>query len=283
MWQNHISQTAGLPRQYLLTGSANIQSLPGVQESLAGRVRKLRLRPLSQGELLGVKPTFLERAFRLDFPKTSNQVYDRQAILQMSFRGGFPETVMLSERERKKWHQDYVDALIERDLQDIARIHRQDAMHELLKVLASWSSKYMDIAAIGSGLSIHRPTVESYINALEALYIVERVSPWIQTDYERVGKRPKLFITDSGLMSSVLGWQRTQVQDDCDRSGRELLGIEVKAGSAINSSHFKHLRWFKENIAKDRPFVGIVLYSGNLAGSMGDGLWAVPFSALWSK
>ena len=36
--------------QYLLTGSANITTLPTVQESLAGRIRKIRLRTLSQGE-----------------------------------------------------------------------------------------------------------------------------------------------------------------------------------------------------------------------------------------
>ena len=35
------------PGQFLLTGSANIPSLPGVQESLAGRIRKIRLRPLN--------------------------------------------------------------------------------------------------------------------------------------------------------------------------------------------------------------------------------------------
>jgi predicted AAA+ superfamily ATPase len=234
--------------------------------------------------------------------------------------------MLLNERERKKWHQGYMDALIERDLADIARIHRQDAMRELVAVLAAWSSKFIDITAIGSGLSIRRPTVESYINALEALYVVERVRPWIQTDYERVGKQSKLFMTDCGLMASVLGWHKNQVAIDSDRSGklietfvfnelsaqldagdgeykmfhyrdreqreidflieregRELLGIEVKTGSAIKSSHFQHLRWFKENIAGDRPFVGIVLYSGENTGSMGDNLWAVPFGALWSK
>jgi predicted AAA+ superfamily ATPase len=37
------------PGQYLLTGSTNIQSLHGVQESLAGRIRKVRLRSLTQG------------------------------------------------------------------------------------------------------------------------------------------------------------------------------------------------------------------------------------------
>ncbi len=39
------------PGQYLLTGSTNIQSLPTVRESLAGRIAKIRLRPLAQGEI----------------------------------------------------------------------------------------------------------------------------------------------------------------------------------------------------------------------------------------
>lgn len=67
-----------------------------------------------------------------------------------------------------------------------------------------------------------------------------------------------------------------------ERDDQVLLGIEVKAGSAISSNDFKHLKWFRDNIAKNRPFLGIVLYSGELAGSMGDNLWAVPFGSLWS-
>lgn len=312
------------PGQYLLTGSAQIQSLPGVTESLAGRIRKLRLRPLTQGELLGLKPTFLQRAFRQSFSKKLAGVYDRSAVLDMCFRGGFPEAIVLNQRERKRWYKDYADALIERDLEEIARIHRQDAIKELVTILAAWSSKFMDVSAIGAGMSIRRATVETYINALEALFLVERVDPWTKTDYERVGKHSRLFMTDSGLMSALLGWHADQVALDADRSGklietfvfnelaaqieacdvehtlfhyrdreqreidflieredRALLGIEVKAGSAVKSEHFKHLRWFKENIAGKRPFVGIVLYTGDAAGSMGDEMWAVPFSCLW--
>ncbi len=67
-----------------------------------------------------------------------------------------------------------------------------------------------------------------------------------------------------------------------ERENGDLLGLEVKAGSAIHVSDFKHLRWFKDNIARDRAFVGIVLYTGDVSGSTGDRLWAVPFSALWS-
>ncbi len=312
------------PGQYLLTGSANIQSLPTVTESLAGRIRKLRLRPLSQGEIHQLKPKFLEKAFRLNFSKQTNQIYDRRGILEVALRGGFPEVIQLKSRERKQWHLDYIDALIERDLQDITRINRQDAIRELLQILAAWSSKYIDISAIGSGLSISRPTVESYISALEALYLIERIRPWTKTDYARVGKHAKIFLTDSGLMASVLSWKNEQVALDSDRAGKlvetfvfnelaaqidssdteyslfhyrdreqreidflierndgALLGIEVKSGSTIKSEHFRHLQWFKANIAADKPFVGIVIYTGDTAGSMGNGMWAVPFNTLW--
>ncbi|CAN5242635.1 ATP-binding protein [soil metagenome] len=308
--------------QYLLTGSTNIQSLPGVQESLAGRIRKIRLRPLCQGEILGNAPTFLHQAFNQTFAPKGK--YDRKTLLELAYQGGFPEAIKLTARERRKWHLDYIAALLERDLQDITRIHRQDAMQKLIEIMAAWSSKFMDIVAIGSGLSIQRATIESYINALEALYIVERVKPWTDTDYARVGKQSKLFMTDCGLMASILGWRMEQIALDPDRSGKlietfvfnevaaqvdvgdgeyqlfhyrdreqreidflieredhTLLGIEVKAGSAINKSDFKHLHWFKENIAKDRPFIGIVLYSGEIPGLMGENLWAVPFGALF--
>jgi predicted AAA+ superfamily ATPase len=215
--------------------------------------------------------------------------------------------------------------MLERDLKEIARIHRKNAIRELVNVLAAWSGKFMDLSAIGSGLSIRRPTIESYINALEALYLVERVYPWTRTDYARVGKQTKLFMADSGLMASLLRWQMDKVRFDPDRSGKlietfafneiaaqveagngryelfhyrdrekreidflverddgVLLGIEIKAGSAVNNSDFKHMKWFQNNLAKEQPFIGIILYTGEFPASFGNNLWAIPFSFLWS-
>lgn len=312
------------PGQYLLTGSTNIQSLPSVTESLAGRIHKIRLRPLTQGEIVGTEPRFLSDAMNHIF-HTPSQWYDRDKILECSFRGGFPEAVRLPPKDRMQWHKDYIHALLEHDLKDITKIQRHDSMHDLVRIMASWSSKYMDISAIGSGLSIKRPTIEAYLNALEALYIIERVKPWIRTDYERVGKQSKSFMSDCGLMSSLLGWRMDQVQMDPDRSGKlietfifnelaaqvdasggvyelfhyrdrdkreidfiierddgALLGIEVKAGSSLGKNDFKHLKWFKDNMALNRDFIGIVLYTGEFSVPFGENLWAVPIGTLWS-
>jgi predicted AAA+ superfamily ATPase len=48
-----------VPGRFLLTGSASIQSSPGVTESLAGRVAHQRLRPFAAGEMAwDVPPRF---------------------------------------------------------------------------------------------------------------------------------------------------------------------------------------------------------------------------------
>lgn len=310
--------------RFLLTGSANIQSLPGVTESLAGRVTKIRLRPLALGEIHGVQPHFLEQAFQHQFH--SAQKEDKDHYISEAFYGGYPEARRLDhEKDLRQWYKDYINALIERDLKDIANIRRKDSMVKLIEVLAAWSSKFMNIASICTELSIQRPTVETYINALEALYLVERVRAWYKTDYDRIGNQEKLFMTDTGLMASLLRWRFDDVRLNGDMNGKLLetfvftqlsaqmdvhgdvyelthyrdrlkrevdfiverddgaiLGIEVKSAALINKSAFKHLIWFRENMAQKREFTGIVLYTGEHIVSFGEGLFAVPINVLWS-
>ena len=208
------------PGQYLLTGSTNILTLPAVSDSLAGRVKYVRLRPLSVGETLGRKPAFLEKAFDKDFPGRITG-YNKEDIIGLAFRGGFPEAVTIDNiRLRRDWHMDYLQAIIERDLKDIANIRRQDTLRSLFDILASWSAKFMDVSQITTALSVNKITLDSYINTLISMFMFEKVPPWLKTDYERVGKRSKFYSTDTGIMTSVLGWNPKEVFMSDDRSGK---------------------------------------------------------------
>ncbi|MGZ3633753.1 MAG: ATP-binding protein, partial [Parachlamydiaceae bacterium] len=310
--------------QFLLTGSSNLLAIPTISESLAGRIQRIRLRGLTQSEISGTRSNFIEAAFAKNVPPTL--YYDREQILEMALRGGFPEAIALDPLERPFWHKDYIEALLERDLRDILNISKHNIMEELLQIMAAWSSKFMDISAIGSHLAISRPTLQSYMNALEALYLLETVPPWIKTDYDRIGKHNKVFMADCGMMSSLLDWNLDQIRLDGDRCGKlvetfifnelsaqidyhrglfklfhyrdhqkreidfiiekkdgSLLCLEVKAGMTVGSSDFKHIIWFKENIAKMRPCHGIILYAGERQIAFGPDLLAIPISALWSS
>lgn len=221
------------PGQYLLTGSANIQLLPSVTESLAGRIRTIPLRPLAQGEVNHHQPNFIPLAFTESFEPAKSSLA-RDEIIEIALRGGYPEPLRFTAQERQLWHQDYLDTLLERDLRHIMHIRRQDALHQLLQVVCAWSTKPIDIAAIGSGLSLQRSTVESYLNAIETLYLIDRIKPYAKTDYDRVGKQAKLIVNDSGLMASVLRLRIDDIRFDSDRVGKL---IETHVGNELQ----KHL------------------------------------------
>ncbi len=308
--------------QFLITGSVNIQTLPTVKESLAGRVKKVRLRPFTQGEIQEKQPNFINRIEQSDF--IDNPAYDKEKVLELIFRGGFPEVVfMKNEKERASWHRDYVNTIIENDMRDIANIRRQDYMRELISIIASFSSKFIDKSKITSKLEISKVTLDSYINVLESTYLVDVLHPWLKTDYERVNKQNKYFMTDTGIMSSVLNWNYDNVYLDSDKSGKvfetfvyneliaqteltndeyqlyhyrdrekreidfilessnRIYGIEVKAGSSISNDQFKHIKWFRDNLVKDKDFIGIILYTGQNTVSFGENLFAVPINNLW--
>jgi predicted AAA+ superfamily ATPase len=89
-----------------------------------------------------------------------------------------------------------------------------------MKVLAAWSSKFMDKTSIMSALSIKKPTFDSYFSILQNMFLVDTVSPWLKTDYEYVSKKPKIFMSDTGLMAEILGWNLDQIEFDQDKCGK---------------------------------------------------------------
>jgi predicted AAA+ superfamily ATPase len=307
--------------QYLLTGSANLFSLPTVTESLAGRAANIRLRTLVQKEIARNDDNFFVKLRDKKLEKRAES-YDKSKILGLAVAGGYPEILRLPEGYRQKWHSDYLGALFDHDLKDITNIQKRDVVEEIAEVLAGWSGKYMDFEAIGGKLAIARQTLESYVNSLVAMYLFDRVKPWVKTDYDRVGKKSKIYATDTGLMCSLLGWRAEELKYDPDRAGKlietyvysqlavqadvlvgydiyhyrdrdrheidlvvedekgGIIGIEVKSGSKTGREDAKNLYWFRDNIAKDRQFTGIVLYTGETTFELDNNFWAVPIGAI---
>ncbi|OGV28236.1 MAG: hypothetical protein A3F18_06075 [Legionellales bacterium RIFCSPHIGHO2_12_FULL_37_14] len=215
--------------QYLLTGSAHIASLPGVTESLAGRICEVPLRPLAQGEILNNQPIFLIDAFEQKFLQHEAPL-SRDDIIEIAMRGGYPEPLKFTHEDRQLWHRNYIDLLLDRDLREIINIRRRDALFQLIQVISAWSTKRIDISAIGSGLSLQRHTLESYLNALEALYLIDRIPAFAKTEYDRVGLQAKLLFNDSGLMASILRWRLEDIRFDGDKVGKL---IETHVGNEL--------------------------------------------------
>ena len=308
--------------QFVLTGSADIRAMPTVKESLAGRVKNLRLRTLTQGEIIGSSPSFLQRAFNGDF-KSQYKNSSKKDLLDIALRGGYPEVISLSAKARKEWHKDYIEAIINKDMREIFNINRHETLNSLIKAMASWSSKYIGISGICSKFEVSKPTLMGYIQLFEVIYLCEKLPAWVKSDYDRIAKKNKFYFSDSGLMASLLNWTYKDASLDADKYGKlietfvfgeiaaqaelnseysmyqyrdrenreidfiiehedgSILAVEAKGGSNIGKNDFKHIKWFREHLAKDRKFMGIVLYSGEDTLPFGENMFAVPTAGLW--
>jgi predicted AAA+ superfamily ATPase len=244
------------PGQFLITGSANILTLPTVRESLAGRIGRVRLRPLSQGEISKARPAFIEHAFAQKFalPKVRSS---RNDLIDMIFRGGFPEAMRLEGRARKSWHIDYVDALVEHDLNDIAHIRQVNVMKDLVRVLAAWSSRFMDVSALAAKFTVDRRTLASYIGALQSFYVIESVPAWRKGDYDRVGRQDKIFMADTGMMAALLGWKPSDFASDPDKSGKafETFAYNELAAQIDAAEESCHLYQYRDKDKREIDFL----------------------------
>lgn len=208
--------------RFLLTGSANIMALPTVADSLAGRMETLALLPLSQSEMESQVANWIDSVFAGRF-LVAQQPSVGDDLVQRVLRGGYPEAVArATARRRTVWAQQYIDALIQRDVRDIANIEKLDQLPRFLRALAQMAGQMCNYSQLGAQIGLDGKTVSRYIGVLEHMYLLKRVDVWARNQLKRVVKSSKLQFIDSGLLATVLGVSHTEVVQDRTRFGNLL-------------------------------------------------------------
>ena len=193
-----------VPGQFLLTGSANLLTIPRVSESLAGRAETIPLLPFSQSELRGVESKFLDLAFQGEAPEATESIED-DALISMVLRGGFLEAADKPDIKRTQaWCRTYLDAMVQRDIQDIADIRKATKMPRMLEALASHSGRLLNQSTIGQFAELDNKTLDTYISAFEQLYLINHLPAWHNNRLKRLVKKPKLHFVDTALLASLL-------------------------------------------------------------------------------
>lgn len=211
------------PGRFLLTGSANLMALPMVADSLAGRMETLSLLPLSQSEIEGQTANWLDRVFSGRIPKPGTPAHGSD-LVERVLRGGYPEAISRSTSKRRMaWSRQYVDAIIQRDVRDVASIEKLDQLPRFLRALAQTAGQMCNYARLGAQVGLDGKTAARYIGVFEQMYLLKRIEVWARNRLNRVVKTPKLQFIDSGLLATLLDLGSTEdVQQDRTRFGNVL-------------------------------------------------------------
>lgn len=210
------------PGRFLLTGSANLLALPTVADSLAGRMETLSLLPLSQSEIQSCSANWIDSAFAGRLLKVDQPVLGSD-LAERVLRGGYPEAIARpSAKRRVAWARQYIDAIIQRDVRDVAGIEKLDQLPRFLRALAQTAGQMCNYAQLGSQVGLDGKTAARYVGVFEQMYLLRRIDVWASNRLKRVAKTSKLQFLDSGLLAALLDLGVVEVQQDRTRFGHVL-------------------------------------------------------------
>ena len=188
-WKNYLKgmyDTRPEGMRILVTGSARLEAFRQQGDSLAGRFFRHRLLPFSPAEIRYVNASM-------------------GAALFLS-RGGFPEPLLAdTDTDADRWRMQYVDGLVRTDILDFDRIHDFKAIELILDLLRSRTGSPISYQSIAEDVGVAPNTVKKYIQILESLFIIFKVTPYARNIARSLVKAPKIYFYDTGMVNNEEG------------------------------------------------------------------------------
>jgi predicted AAA+ superfamily ATPase len=167
-------------RKFVILGSASRDLIRQSSESLAGRIAY---------HYLG--------GFRLDD-------IDPAKMKTLWLRGGLPRSFLArSDEESLVWRNQYVTTFLERDIPQLGINIPARTLRRFWTMLSHYHGQILNYADLGRSFGVSDMTVRKYCEILEGTFMIRILQPWYANIGKRVVKRPKFYLSDSGLFHSL--------------------------------------------------------------------------------
>ena len=189
-----VDETPKKKGMFVLTGSQQPRLKDGLSQSLAGRVAITALLPLSMSELAGENIDHTRESYMYNgfMPRLYNE-------------GIAPFDV----------YENYLATYVERDVNQIANIKNRREFDSFLRVLAGRVGQLVNCQSIANDIGVSMPTIKNWISILEACFIITVLPCYYRNFGKRFVKAPKIYFTDVGLLTHLLGIrERAQIARD---------------------------------------------------------------------
>jgi len=301
----------------VVSGSSSLEVSRGSGESLAGRRFDFTVLPLSFREYLSftglslpkVPLTADERDLKGDIIVHGGTAKSR--LDDYLVRGGFPETVGLPSTEivHQYLSESVLGKVIGFDIPMVESVRNPAMMRSLLDIIASISSRTFELGNMGSSLGLTRQTISSYVSMLERAHIVSVCPNYTKSKVKQARTAKRIYITDPGLMSSLMGFGDSVSGPDLGRlaetavyghlsrvsdpyfwrdargnevdivlaDGKEVVPVEVKYQRGINKGDAKGLVRFCEAHGVKDP----IMVTRDTSGTMEVGGYVIRLVPMW--
>jgi predicted AAA+ superfamily ATPase len=170
------------PAQFLVLGSASLELVRGISETLAGRA------------------AFIEMA-GFDLMEVGTE-----QSTALWIRGGFPRAYLAADDDASLgWRQNFMQSFLERDIPQLGIRIPAQALRRFWVMLAHVQGQVWNAADLARSLGSKEDTARRYLDILEGAFLVRQLPPWFENVGKRLVKAPKVYIRDSGILHALLG------------------------------------------------------------------------------
>jgi predicted AAA+ superfamily ATPase len=170
-----------LPARFMILGSASPGLLQQSSESLAGRIIYHQLNGFAVDEI-GI---------------------EKQKHLWL--RGGFPRSYLAhSHAASYDWRRGFIRTFLERDLPQLGITIRSTTLFRFWNMLAHYHGQIWNASEFARSFGVADTTIRNYLDLLTSALVTRQLTPWHENISKRQVKAPKVYLTDSGILHTLL-------------------------------------------------------------------------------
>jgi len=182
-----LADREGRPARFLVLGSASPLLLRQSSESLAGRIAYHELGGLNLEEV------------------------GMDQVEALWLRGGFPLSYLAaSEPTSGRWRRQFIRTYLERDLSELGIQLPSATMRRFWAMLAHYHGELWNGSELARAFGVSHKTVRGYLDTLCSTFMAKRLEPWYENLAKRQVKAPKIYLTDSGILHTLLGLEKRE-------------------------------------------------------------------------
>ena len=198
------------PGQWLITGSQNFALMQNVSQSLSGRAAVFSLLPFSLMERCGLG----DKAVSIDSLVSKGIGIQKETELpdlaEIILRGNYPEIASNKKVDRQILCGSYITTYLERDIRNLKQVGDLSQFEIFLRACAVRTGQILNLSGISRDIGVSFSTAKRWLSLLETGYQVYLLYPYYRNIGKRTIKSPKLYFTDTGLASYLLGLHKKE-------------------------------------------------------------------------
>ena len=177
--------------RFVVLGSAAPELLRQSSESLAGRITFYEIGGLALDEI------------------------ERRDSARLWLRGGFPRSLLArTDALSMAWRQDFTRTFVERDVAQLSLGIPAATLERFWSMIAHYHGQIWNASELGRAFGVAHTTVARYLDLLTATFVVRQLPAWHENLSKRQVKAPKVYVTDPGILHTLLG---IETREDLER------------------------------------------------------------------